>query len=332
LRTEDSIPITLLNTRGSHPGPLLILQKQLCLPSHDYYRRLKTEEKIQFGSRARTSTNYFENYSASLALPFSNDELDELSYVHEALITVCKDHIVEHANRRVDLFFYTLIAYYGTNLFPALGQTYLQHGRGRHGTHNLLITEACHSSFLPSLVDETIYHNKANGKKYRCQLSDTHFLDSLSTTVELPRVVNQLDAILEEYLQCRKHCLAILRCVTLGAMNPIQGLTLFLTIMEHLLNNTNQASKKTKYSNKEPNTYSFWGYNNIPHKLIDYVAEGTLDRTFSKQNQSVSKPYIHSLLGLFPPKTDVYGSKEITEQDCLDKIQIIQKELLTKVC
>jgi len=298
-------------------------------PSEDYFKQLTREEKNQFGSPSRKRTLYTANCAASISLPFSLNTLKNNTSNEEQGITLCKDYIIEHSNRRVDLFFYTLIAYYKSEFFSTRGRTYLQHGRGgRPGQHPQLRTQACHSSFLPSLVDKTIYHNQNTGKQHRCQLSGTHFMDSLNTTIELPGLVNHFDQILENQLECRILCLNILRHVTSGALNPIEGLTLFLTLMDHLLNQANY----TEQQNKKPkdNYYPFWGCQQIPTTLIDIVAQGTLETTFSKKTQSVSKPYIHSLLGLFGPKTSAPGTKEITEKDCLDKIKVIQHQLLSK--
>jgi hypothetical protein len=65
--------------------------------------------------KKRNRSEYEENYSAALALPCATDELEALKDHSTALPDITKNFIIEHASRRVDLFFYTLVAYYNSD-------------------------------------------------------------------------------------------------------------------------------------------------------------------------------------------------------------------------
>lgn len=296
------------------------LSKQKSIPNDADLELLKEEELKQFGkTRVRTKTRYEENQTAALALPMARDRLEGFAYNEEALLELCQDQIIEHANRRVDLFFYTLVAYYKTNYYPVLGMVNLQHGIGRSLTWEQGITEACHSSFLPSLTDKTIFTNEQLGKKDKCILSRTHFFDSINSTVELPCAVNRLDWLLEHHYGFRLKCLRILYEVSLGTLNPMEGLTVFLTLMDDILTDSNPAKRAAKKFNLI--NHSMWKGRRIPDRVLVDVAQGTFGTTF-KPSKTVSLRYVDSLLRLshLSPST----------KDRLKQIMVLQKEILTE--
>lgn len=227
---------------------------------------------LNLHSKKRKRYDYSTNHSAALALPVSTPELNQKKNDSDSLVNLSKDLIVEHAARRVDLFFYTLIAYYQTQASPQLGHTELQHGRGR-SSHNINITQACHSSFTPSLIDENM-----NSEEYTSILHGTHFMDSINSTIELPAIVNKFDDELENTYSCRKKSLEIIRQVSLGKINPIQGLNQFLNMM-HMTFNLIPSSSPVK------------------DKIIKLEKQGTFVGKFSS-DLTVTDEYIELLLRL----------------------------------
>ncbi len=299
---------------------------ELNILNQDYFNRLKAEEKKQFGNvLKRNRTGFEKNLTAAMALPYTTEQLVAYSKDERAFVTLCKDQIIEHANRRVDLFFYTMIAYYKTNSPPTLGTVHLQHGKGRSAANSLAMTAGCHTSFLPSFVDKTIYQNRKTGQKYRCILSNTHFMDSLNSTIELPVAANRFDFLLENPLGCRKKSLEILCHVAMGYYNPIDGLTIFLKIMEQIL--TEHKPNKTKdrrhqFFSKHP----IFSQLNIPAELITFMAQGTLETTFDAQTQMTSRTYIESLLRI-PDQKRRKGL--VSDNELLEQMTELQLELLT---
>ncbi|CAM2954659.1 Uncharacterised protein [Legionella steigerwaltii] len=286
-------------------------------PSSHFFKKLKTEERVQFADKKRHRFDYKDNYSAALKLPRSNFFLATQHHDQNALLTLSKENIIEHANRRVDLFFYTLIAYYKTGIVPTYGHTSLQHGKGRTTRKNISISEACHSSLTPSLLDKTIFQNSKTGEKHKSLLSDTHFMDSLNSTVELPPFVNDLDDLLEN--SCREQCMSILRAVSLGITNPITGLAQFLQIM-----NTTLKKLKEDAENKSQSDSS----HSINPNLIDLVIKGTLSTTFSSQTQTATDAYIQLLLRMTPAEKALCKDKLSTEEMYMEKIMELQDEIL----
>ena len=220
--------------------------------SHDFesskdkiFKKLKSLEHETSLHKARQKSEYTENCTAALALPVETKDLEEKKDNFKTLLDMSKENIHEHAARRVDMFFYTLIAYHKTGIIPIQGRTHLQHGRGRSAssstsTDQQNITQACHSSFFPALLDETI----TKGDKAKASiLSGTHFLDNLNSTVELPTFVNKLDDELENTYLCRKKSLDIISEVSEGKLTPVEGLTEFLKMMAQTFKDLKEKEK-----------------------------------------------------------------------------------------
>lgn len=314
--TKENTLETQKLAKGKYPATV---------PDSSFFSKLKLAEQHQFSHRKRRRFDYKNNFSAALSLPYTRKELDDRRGEQNALLTMVKKHVIEHANRRVDLFFYTLIAYYNTGIFPTSGHTDLQHGRGRNTNRGRAITEACHSSFIPSLLDTTIYQNKGR-TKYKSLLSGTHFMDSLNATVELPPFVNDLDDMLEG--ACRQKSLKILQEVSLGKINPIEGLNIFLKMMQGTL----KKFKKEAESKSESVLlqHSLMKQKFINPDLVDLVIHGTLSSTFSNTTETASDDYIQLMLRLTPKEKILCEKDEKFKVELyLEKMIEIQEEILS---
>jgi hypothetical protein len=316
---NESLTVPLASKRNAfYANPVEI-------PDTQFFSQLKSEENKQFSRRKRTRFDYENNYSAAISLPYSTRLLVKKQNDLNALLALSQENIIEHANRRVDLFFYTLIAYYKTAIFPTNGHTNLQHGRGRAARNNTTITEACHSSFTPSLLDNNIYQtSKVGAKRKRSLLSDTHFMDNLNATVELPPFVNHFDDYLESI--CRQKCMDILCDVSLGTINPIEGLTRFLKMMNDVLNDLKQNAAHKSQSTLAQ--YSLIKHQAINPQLIDLVLKGTLYNTFCKETETVTDVYIQLLLRITPIEKLGCSDKDKKELLYMDKMMSIQNEIL----
>ncbi|MCW8419349.1 hypothetical protein OQJ18_00775 [Fluoribacter dumoffii] len=293
-----------------HPDPL-------------FFKKLKVEEHKQFTIKKRMRFDYKDNYTAALNLPYSNYLLALKNKDHNALLVLSKENIIEHSNRRVDFLFYTLVAYYKTGILPTFGHTSLQHGKGRTTRKNTNISEACHSSLMPALLDKTIYQNGKTGEKHKSLLSGTHLMDSLNSTVELPPFVNDFDDLLENL--CREKSLNILHKVSAGTLNPITGLTQFLQIISGVLKKLAEDANRKSQSCLPQCSLMKPQFN---PKLIELVRTGTLATTFSFQTQTASDAYIQLLLRMTPAEKVLCKGNRNKEKMYLDKIMELQQEIL----
>lgn len=186
-------------------------------------------------------------------------------------VTLVEDNIVEHAARRVDLFFYLLIAVYGTHATVTKDETVKQHGRGaaKRGT------QACHSSLFPSL--KFIYENAPAAKSFSLwsllttetvtpqrDLSGTHLAEAMNMTVELPAIVNAFDGHLEGRSQptvYTQECLATLNRVAKAEIDPIAGMNEFFKIMNAFFSHIEYEFLKKPGKVDSPNAFrKVWEY------------------------------------------------------------------------
>lgn len=316
-----SKPISSMHKGTQKANKNITFIPEMGIPDSSFFTKLKKEGHKQFPYEKRCRFSYEENQSASLSLPYSNDQLIAKQSVHQELLEMSKASIVEHANRRVDLFFYTLIAYYKTSCFPRYTQTTLQYGIGRTTKEEGCITEACHSSFTPSLLDNIIFRNKESEEKLKSLLSGTHLLNNLNSTVELPPFVNDLDDLLESI--CRPKCLKIIHHTVTGQINPIEGLTDFLNMMRDALRDLKEKAECTKpsfFSEKQKS---------ISPELIDLVTMGTFADTYSEETETVADEYIQMLLRMRSEERKKCGTKSKREKIYLKKISEMQDEILS---
>ena len=239
------------------------------------------------GHRRRDKKSPFEkNITMALSAPQRG--------VNEKLIEI-------HASRRIDLFFYLLIAYYNTKLIINIEETHIQHGEGKKKQKH---SAACHSAILTSLWD-TLHQSPAGStasvKSYQTSiLNDTHFENSLNSTVELDESVNYFDTNYIEgrsqtNLKMRAKAIDILNKVSLGQLDPIEGTNRFLDEMhENFLSIENAYfnAPELKTSPKLTRPAIF----NAQYKGTFFNACG-----FSRSQDAPEKPilqddYIHMLL------------------------------------
>jgi hypothetical protein len=266
-------------------------------------------------AKKRDKSDFGDNRTAALALPQSTAALSANQRNLDWLLQVSEKFILEHAARRVDLFFYQLIAYYNKDAAVTRGRTDLQHGKGRNSLSGINVTQACHSSFIPSVEDKVMNRGRRNSILY-----GTHFLDSLNATVELPWFINELDNEFEERLSCRKNGMAILQKVSRGEVNPIEGLTLFLKDMNQLF--LDIADKKIIIKTIKSDS--------VRQKVMELVKKGTLKNKFAADTKTVTNEYVQLLLRLTTQeKIQCKQSQKQRDKIYLEKIEVIQNEILT---
>lgn len=289
------------------------------------FSTVKREKSLHHsGRKRRTRFDYMQNYSAALVLPYTKKELEEKQAEPHQLLSMSKAQVIEHANRRVDLLFYTFVAYYNSGRVVTRDRTDLQHGRGRNAAENTKLTEACHSSLTPSLKDRIVRQSKDGYLSRKNLLSGTHLRNNLNATVELPHFINQFDDKLEHI--CNKGTIKILNDVSFGKMNPIEGLGDFLIMMRNILNNMKQQAKK---NNSLLAQHSTLIKTNIHLQLIDLVMEGTLSTTFSRQTGKVHDDYIQLMLRMTSEeKAMCEKTPECKKAMYIQKITEIKNEIL----
>jgi hypothetical protein len=157
-----------------------------------------------------------------------------------AKVKLVEPLIKEHAARRVDLFFYLLVAVYNQKALIKKDVTNKQHGSGS----KLFGTEACHSSLFPNI--ELTQQASWNYFQKVLSLRGTHFEHTLNMTVELPRIVNKFDCVLEGNFILAAHrfipsiynknSLVILNKVATGELDPKTGMDEFLNNLKDFFN------------------------------------------------------------------------------------------------
>lgn len=293
-------------------------------PYINSFKQLKAAEGKKPCERYRST--YKENHTGALALLCSISDLSDAKDDKSKLLSLAKTNVIEHAARRVDLLFYLFVAYYRSELIPIRGHTILQHGTGR-SFNKTSLTQACHSSFIPNLLDQTIFQKNGEAKSL---LSGTHFLESLNSTVELPGFVNVFDSILENL--CRHYCIKLLQKVSDSSLDPIQALTQFLCHMNTLLSNLQaqaQAQNQSKIYFSLPHPMLKERHCQFPRALINCVREGTLKNTFDLQTSKVTDECVELLLRIGPKEKEAYRVGSVNKDQLYQKrIFSIQEEIL----
>lgn len=198
----------------------------------------------------RKPTAYGENITFSLS---SLEDVPKLAATGKKIdgTTANANQIVEqvdvfsarikfHALSRVDIFFYILIAYYGTGRVVSVGETIGQHGEVKGTQKDRTFLHAAHSSLFPNLIDRL--PTELPGQSTKGILSGTPFFDAMNATVALPQAVNAFDKQLEgnrmsatsealdlEYPEIARR---IINEVSQGLYGPVKGLNKFLNVME----------------------------------------------------------------------------------------------------
>jgi hypothetical protein len=215
---------------------------------------LDNEEKKSKKKPARRVVPFKKNITAALKLPMTAAKLDELRTEPGILLHMCKDYIKEHSARRVDIYFYLLIAVYNTQCILKQDSTILQHGKGRKTQSRVTVSHACHSNLFPNLQGLKKNTNKAPEMNI---FNETHFMDTMNITSELPIFVNQLDSELEGKINnpslFRKKSFNILQSVSNGEIDPVEGFRQFLKNMNDtlLFLEKGQSHKKNHYLSRK---------------------------------------------------------------------------------
>lgn len=149
----------------------------------------REEAKVRLSESKKMITQgnlYAKNYSPWLR------NFSPLSMQDSIAVSVSKSSslIIEHASRRVDFFFLSLLFFYNKNATIKLDQT---EGKGRklqavHGTSEYK-TQACHSAIASNYLALSITGSNI-------PIPD-HLAKILNSTVELPKRVNDFDGKLE---------------------------------------------------------------------------------------------------------------------------------------
>jgi hypothetical protein len=250
----------------------------------------------------RQVTSYADNLTASVSLTEVQHRFLTLAQTEYQKILAVQSHIIDHAERRVDLFFLILLAYSNQAKTPKYKSTCLQHGRGLAPAEGLnLGTQACHSSLLPSLDD-------GDGTSL---LDGTQALHSLNLTHEFPSFMNRFDGTLEEF--CRAKALKIIAQVSQHPLNVFElttGLKAFFELIQRTL--LSKAFRKALVAK---------GLGEISDKLITLVQAGTFVNKYNPERGYVYLRYVYAFLNLTDPYAyaAIQGQVEAAQKDCLDK-------------
>lgn len=197
-------------------------------------------------------------------------------------IKKAKQDIIEHAARRVELYFYLLIYYYKTGYRIENEQTAWQYGKGEN-SEGKKFTQACHSSLFSSPVGITYctdLHQRTRRVKIKLG-NNNHFFKNLNATVILPIAVNNFDSLMEGKIEApsdwREEALNIINLVSQKAYTPIQGLVCFFYVMEDFFAKVPLKSKEAKEIHK-------------------YEKEGTFSQKWILEQKLLIIDYVHSLL------------------------------------
>lgn len=253
--------------------------------------------------------------------------------------------IVEHAQRRIDLFFYMLIAYYNTKLSLKVDDTVVQHGKGTE------VMPACHSAILPSVSDgefASASHNHLTRfnpgivKNKSCILKGTHFENSLNSTILLHQSVNYFDTHMIEGKRSqdkmRNKSIDVLNKVSAGELDPISGMLQFLTHLRSTFD-----SIKEKYLNKKDLKTSPKQTRGL---IFNCEEKGSFNQTWHADkkmtHRSMNDDYVHAILGLTPKELELiqknpeetledYSVRFFRDREALyqEKYRSIAKEIQT---
>jgi hypothetical protein len=177
--------------------------------------------------KTKNNRNIQRSLAPSLSLrSFMEDHKDILDFSVMAeknrYYFVCSvvSFIKEHYTRKIDFFFHHLSGVIGQeSTFKLTGAPY-QYGRGTNDYQTI----ACHSAIVPGFIQK----NKDNKEHF----ANRYFVKVLNSTVELPKEVNEIDRVLEEFdkqkydeetektLSIREYCIKLLERVSFAKLTP----------------------------------------------------------------------------------------------------------------
>lgn len=294
------------------------------LKGHSYIEKVTlprgcdNETKVKLRKILNQNKKYQTNLVASLRNLSIFQRDSSLDRVEKS-----SDLIIEHAARRVDLFFYTLVHYYNKKWEIYLDDTDrdVQHGEG----DRKLKTEASHSALIsnPFGFVRALRADNAGPLNFKILWpKDNYFYQTLNSTVELPHESNVFDRILEGQVNnpspWRAAALNLLNDVSQGILNPIQGLERFFKILDDFFNSEKILSK----------------YLNSPDEaqrlIVSYQYEGTFDGRW--ENSMITDAYLCSLLGLSEEEIELLDSENfIAERFEEMKLEILRGKIAKPV-
>lgn len=248
--------------------------------------------------------------------------LQQISQDPARMLTATHDGIIEHNARRITAFFYKLITFHNTSIVPIQGQTTLQHGKG----HKSAMTEGCHSSIFPHLIDDSIliahpfisYRNNTQDIPRTGILSGTHFSNFLNATVELSALTNDIDGRLEGHIEqsseFRQKSLVILQQVAQGLLDPIAGITQFIKLLQDSL-------REMRDTNDDAHEVEI---------LQTMFEAATTDKYLhTTMSEGVNPQFIDMMLRLLPGEIwQCEQGPDFRRAIYVKKMQIIQREIL----
>lgn len=221
-------------------------------------------------------------------------------------VNMVEKQIKEHAARRVDLFFYLLVAVYGKYAIVTKDCTIKQHGKGRKECG----TQACHSSMLPNIKLEPIntawsFWTLFRSSQQNLNLSDTQFAETLNMTVELPEIVNGFDGSLEgraKQSPYTREALEILNKASKKEIDPKEGMNAFIKLINQFFINYEKKHFLKRNCKMPKATKKVWEYEKIGSFL-----------SANEDNETMSEDYFYLMLSLNPAEID----KVKKNPDCL---------------
>lgn len=238
--------------------------------------------------------------------------VSEISNIVLEKVELVAPLIKEHASRRVDLFFYLLVALFGTNVMIEKSNTIKQHGGG----NNSLGTQACHSSLFPNLKIEPYSQWSFFTSSKPFSLEGTYFAEALNMTVELPQIVNVFDGMLEGKKKETSYVtdlVKILNAVAMKSLTPLQGMQKFFQIMTRFFDDfETKHTAKTELVNL-PGLKKIWEY----EKNGTFLGKANYDLT-------INEGYLFSLLRVFINDKNFIKNTNFLEQ----RYKLIQNEVL----
>lgn len=254
----------------------------------------KAETKLSKADKLKRKEANQQKKAAKLGVEKQQQTITaDMDVILAQKVDLVGDQIKEHAARRVDLFFYLLVAVYGKQVKIAKDHTGKQHGKGS----KKFGTQACHSSLFPAVKLASLPRGCGlTPSVTELEITGTHFDDSLNSTVELPHIVNVFDHHLE-WIEVAKYkckptshvleCLEILNQCASGKIDPVEGMNQFLKVMQHFF-----QLFEVEHLNKQK----------APHQAMQLVFEYEKEGTFQVANKdmTINFDYIYMMLRLKP--------------------------------
>lgn len=239
----------------------------------------------------------------------------EMDKIRVEKVKLVPELIREHANRRIDYFFYLCVLVYRTGVIVSKGSTDRQHGDGDAKTG----TAACHSCLIPNPVFTpgpgitdtlltkipdiiqkliTYFRPEDAGSGLQSDTEEIFIRDTFNSTVILPIIVNKLDNLLEGTVQNPSElvlkALEIANRTSRGDINPLQAMDEFgaaiNTYFYGIEKTYNDETLKTKPDTKNPGSLSL---------ALKYQREGT-HRVIHATTGKAYRDHFYMLLGVNP--------------------------------